>query len=59
MPRAVAAEGRPRFKGTPLKTVDSQCDIMLVNVNAFTSVSRFVPRSVGLKGQAAAVTTAM
>lgn len=32
---------------------------MLVNVNAFTSVSPFVPKQGGLKGQTADVTTAM
>lgn len=32
---------------------------MLVNVNAFTSVSRFIPMWVGLTGQTADVTTAM
>lgn len=32
---------------------------MLVNVNAFTSVSGFIPYVVGLSGQTADVTTAM
>lgn len=31
-----------RQRGTPLKVPDSVCDIMLVNVNAFTSVSYLV-----------------
>jgi hypothetical protein len=56
-PSCQGPEWRKR-KDPPEGTSQSRYDIMLVNVNAFTSVSWFIPVKHGLDRQTAAVTTA-